>query len=370
MLRILHLIDSLNRGGAELLLLRLIPYWQARGFEVSVGYSTPGPLEDDFRALGVPLYPLPRYFRLDPLLGWRMFRLARRLRPDVVHTHLFKSDFFGRPAARLAGVPVVVSTLHSADPWARNPLFGRLYGLTARFADRLIAVSETVRAYHLKYTAARPSQVLTIENGVDVARFETVAAEGRTLRRVLGIPPDAPLLGTIGRLVPDKGQAYFLQAASRLRDRFPQARFLVVGDGPEEDALRALAEQLDLADAVMFTGFRQDIPALLGAMDVLVMSSLREGLPLTLLEALAAGVPVVATDTGGVRALLGEDAGLVVPPADVSALTAACERLLSDQALRERLSEQGKALVRARYSLARTADRLARLYLDLAGEQG
>ncbi|RME08298.1 MAG: glycosyltransferase, partial [Anaerolineae bacterium] len=358
------------RGGAELLLLRLIPYLQARGFELSVGFSTPGPLEDDFRALGVPLYPLPRRFRLDPLLAWRMFRLARRLRPDVVHTHLFKSDFFGRPAARLAGVPVVVSTLHSADPWARNPLFGWLYGFTARFADRLIAVSDTVRAYHLRYTAARPSRVLTIENGVDVARFENVAAEGRALRRTLGIPPDALVLGTIGRLVPDKGQAYFLQAAARLRNRFPQARFLIVGDGPDDVALRALAERLNLADAVTFTGFRQDIPALLGAMDVLVMPSLREGLPLTLLEALAAGVPVVATDTGGVRALLGEEAGLVVPPADVAALVAACERLLSDEALRERLGARGRSLVQTRYSLRRTADRLAALYLELAEGRG
>ncbi len=364
-LRVLHLIDSLRHGGAELLLLGVTRGLLRRGFDVNVGYSTPGPLEADFRDLGMPLYPLPRAARVDPLLFLRMARLVRHLRPDVVHTHLFKSNFHGRGAAYLAGAPVVVSTLHSADPWAANPLAGRIYGLTARFADRLIAVSEPVRAYHLAHTGVPAEKVITIENGVDLDQFNSIKASGEQLRADLKIPAGAPLLGVIGRLVADKGQVHFLRAAAYIRERQPTARFLLVGDGPQKGALHAIARDLDLEEAVLFTGFRQDIPAVMAALDVLVIPSLREGLPLTLLEAMAAGTPVVATDAGGVADVLAGEAGLVVPPGDSAALADACLKLLATPDLRARMGAAGRAIVVQRYSLERTVERLATLYRQL-----
>ena len=367
--RVLYLIDSLRRGGAELLLLDVTRVLRKQGLDIHVGYSTPGPLKAEFRALGVPLYPLPRASRVDGLLFLRMLSLTRRLRPDVVHTHLFKSNFHGRAAARLAGAPVVVSTLHSADPWAANPLAGRLYGLTACFADRLIAVSETVRAYHLVHTGVPAAKVVTIVNGVALERFDNIQGYRERVRAGMDIPAAAPLLGVIGRLVADKGQADFLRGAARLRAQVPEARFLIVGSGPQKEALRALANDLGLGDVVFFGGFRQDIPAVLAALDVLVIPSLREGLPLTLLEAMAAGTPVVATDAGGMAEVLAKGGGLVVPPGDVDALVEACLRLLASPELRARMGAAGRAIVARQYSLTRMVERLMTLYRELLWEK-
>ncbi len=365
---VLHLIDSLRRGGAELLLLHLAPGLQRHGFRVSVGYSTPGPLREAFQRQGIPTYPLPRLGRLDPLLGWRMWRLIRRLRPDIVHTHLFKSHFFGRPAACLAGTPWIVATLHNTDPWLRYPPAAWLYGLTARCAHRLLAVSEAVRRHHVRYTPLPPERVAVLENGIDLSRFEHLSAAAMQVRETLGIPPQAPLIGVVGRLVPAKGQALFLQAAARIRTRFPEARFLIVGEGPQEEALRALAQQLGLGTAVRFTGFWEEIPALLAALDVLVVASRYEGLPLVLLEGMAAGTAVVATDVGGVREALGS-AGILVPPGDAAALARACERLLQDASLRRRLGAAARQRVQARYSLERTLNALVDLYRQLLAER-
>lgn len=364
--RILQVIDGMNIGGAEVLLVDLVRRLREAGHVVRVAYSTPGPMAARLTEMGVPLTRLPRLARVDPLLLLRLVKLMRREKPDLVHTHLFKSDVHGRLAARWAGVPVLVSTVHNNDRWAKRALLGWLYGRTARLADRIIVVSEEVREYQLKYTFLPPEKIVTIDNGVDMRRFEGQDAAGRAVRVEFGIDPDAPLVGIIGRLSEQKDHATFLQAAGRIRAELPKARFLVVGDGPLRGNLIEQARSLKLDEAVIFAGLRSDIPAVMAALDVLVFSSRWEGLPVTLLEGMAAGKPVVSTAVGGVPGVVGDgESALLVPAGMASVLADAVIRVLRDPALARNLSTAARERVRKKYSLDSMLDRTLALYEEL-----
>ena len=366
----LQLIDGLNIGGAEILLRELSVGLLRRGFRVSIGYSSSGPLVQELTSLGLPLTRLPRLMRIDPILFCGMVGLIRRESPQIVHTHLFKSDFHGRLAARIAGVPVVVSTLHSIDPLAQERSLGRLYGWTARFADRVIAVSEDVRRFHATHTGIPEEKLVTIENGVDIHRFAGLESAGRSVRKELGFD-DALVFGVVGRLTPPKDHSTFLKAAALILKKVPKARFLIVGDGPLRKALEIQAQKTGLANAVIFTGLRKDVPALLAALDVLVFSSLWEGLPVALLEGMAAARPIVATNVGGIpEVVLPNKSALLVPPGDAHALAQACLRLASDSTTRHSMGQAGLERVVARYSIGAMIDHTVALYAKLLQERG
>jgi len=368
---VLHLIDSLKIGGAEILLRELSVGLVRRGFRVSIGYSTSGPLVQELTALGLPLTRLARLMRIDPILFCGMISLIRRESPQIVHTHLFKSDFHGRLAARIAGVPVVVSTLHSIDRWAQGRSLGRLYGWTARFADRVITVSEDVRRFHATYTGIAEEKLVTIENGVDIQRFAELESAGRVVRKELDIDNAALVFGVVGRLTPPKDHSTFLKAAALILQKAPQARFLLVGEGPLRKDLELQAQEIGLGNALIFTGLRKDIPAVLAAVDVLVFSSLWEGLPVALLEGMAAARPVVATAVGGIpEVVLPDKSAILVPPGDADALAQACLRLASDSATRHSMGQAGLERVVARYSIDAMIDRTAALYAKLLQERG
>jgi glycosyltransferase involved in cell wall biosynthesis len=284
---------------------------------------------------------------------------------------LFKSDFHGRLAARFAGVPVVVSTLHNNDSWAKNWLLGHIYGATARFADRLIAVSPEVREYHLNKTGVPASKIMVIENGVDVTAFAGHENGAKDIRTEFGIAPTAPLFGIIGRLKPQKDLPTFLLAAVEILRQQNDARFLVVGDGPLQVELEAQAKELGLFPALIFTGMRKDIPTIMKALDVLVLSSLWEGLPVILLEAMAAARPVVATGVDGIRSVvLADESALLVDTSSPSALAQACLKLARDPDLREKMGNAGFKRVADFYSLDAMIDRISNLYIELLRDRG
>lgn len=370
-IHVLQLIDGLNVGGAEVLLRDLVSGLQGERYRVSVGYSTPGPLADEIAALGVPLTHMPRVARVDLTLLSRMVRLMHLDPPHVVHTHLFKSDFHGRVAARICNIPAIVSTLHNVDAWASNPLLARLYGGTARFADRLIAVSDEVRRFAIERTAVPEAKVLTIDNGVSIQRFDNQQAAGAALRQELGIAPDAPLLGVVGRLAPQKDHATFLVAAQQILAVHPTARFLIVGHGDLRGTLEEQATSLGMAKAVVFAGLRKDVPAVMAAIDLLVFSSRWEGLPVALLEGMAARCAVVATAVGGVPGVVVDGTtGLLVPPADPAALAQACLRLLADRQMIARMGQAGRARVEARYSIDSMVRQTAEVYEQILTRRG
>lgn len=364
--KILQLIDGLNFGGAEVLLVDLVRGIKESGNDVSVGYSTHGPLEKRLLDLGVSYKRLPRLGRIDPVLFIKMCQLILREKPDIVHTHLFKSDLHGRLAARLCGVPVVVSTSHNNDVWAKRFPLGHLYGFTAKLTDRVIAVSDEVREYQIRYTGISPEKIIVIENGVDVKRFANQENTRRAIRDELQIHADAPVIGIIGRLQPQKDHSNFLRAAVQIRKNLSEARFLIVGDGPLCEELMAQAETLGLGSAVIFCGVRQDIPAVLAALDVLVISSKWEGLPVTLLEGLAARRPIASTAVGGVpNVVVDGESALLVPSEDSSALADAVLKILQNPSLAKSLVDAGFEQVKNQFSLDAMVAKILTLYWEL-----
>lgn len=370
-LHVFHMIDGLTFGGAETLLRDLAAGLEMRGYQITVGYSTPGPFVSELEKKGLRLVRFPRIGLIDPFLTLRLARFMRKEKPQVFHTHLFKSDFHGRLAARLAGVPVVVSTLHNNDVWANNWLMGHLYGATAVWADRLIAVSEEVRQFHLQKTGVSAEKLVVIQNSVDVKAFIGHENAAKNIRAEFNISPEAPLFGIVGRLKPQKNVSMFLQAAVEILREQPHARFLIVGDGPLMPELETQARDLGLFPAVVFTGMRKDIPAILSALDVLVLSSLWEGLPVILLEAMASSLPVVSTAVDGVVGVVDPDVtAFLTPSGDPIAFAQACIRLAKDQQLRKEMGRAGFEKVMKNYSLDAMIDRISDLYLQLLRNRG
>jgi glycosyltransferase involved in cell wall biosynthesis len=326
-----------------------------------------GPLADELERRGVPVYFRSLRQRLSPPGLWSLARFLRAEGVDILHTHMYPSNASGTVAGRFARVPAIVAHVHQVRDWStrrRLALDRRLYGRR----DAIIAVSEHVRRDYLSGLGqADDGRVRVIYNGVDLERFAGV--DGSSLRRELGLgeDPTAVLLASLSR---KKNHENFLRAAALVRRSLPRARFLVVGTGPRREALEALVAAWDLGGAVTFTGLREDVPALLAASDLLVLSSDREGFPNVVLEAMAAGRPAVVTDVGGCREAVEDgETGFVVPPRDSTRLAAAMLRMLRDPGLRRRTGE--KALRRAaRFSIEAMRRRTEELYLELARGKG
>jgi glycosyltransferase involved in cell wall biosynthesis len=355
--RIVHLVIGGEVAGGQLVALQLAHGARDRGDVVSFVSPADGPFAARARAEGfsVSLIDVGRTYRVDGLI--RLTRILRRERADVLHTHtLAAANALARIAGRLAHVPVV-SHLHIANhfrPATRAVLAG-LDNATARFAAALVAVSEdTRRAYE---DQGYPQRIRVVYNGVAPA-----SADANGLREELSIPLDAPLVAEVGRLCDVKGQRELIEAIARL----PGARAVLVGadleqGGAYERTLRAHADELGVTDRVVFAGYRDDAARVVAAADVFALPSWTEGLPLVVLEAMALARPVVATTVGGTPELVADgETGLLVPPRDVDALTAALKRVLDDEGLGRRLGEAGRVRVAQRFSSeAMTRDVLA-----------
>lgn len=365
-IHVFHLIDGLTFGGAETLLRDLASGLENLGYRVTVGYSTPGPFVQVLEKEGLHLVRIPRLGLVDPMFLLRIMRIIQKDPPHVFHTHLFKSDFHGRFAARFMGVPVVVSTLHNNDVWANNWIMGHLYGLTSIWADLLIAVSPEVKEFHCAKTGVSENKIQVIKNSVDVNAFSGYEEEGSAIRAEFGFVPSSVVYGIVGRLKEQKNVSMFLKAAAEIKQQQPDARFLVVGDGPLLSDLKGLAKELDLLPSLVFTGMRKDIPEILKSLDVLVLSSLWEGLPVVLLEAMAASLPVVSTAVDGVIGVVQPDVtAFLVPSGDHAKLAEACLKLGRDPELRMRMGQAGKKLVSEEYSLDNMITRISDQYISL-----
>ena len=362
-IRVLQIIDSMMVGGAEMLLYEFTSKLDPSEFKTDVCFCEDGPLFEDFQKIGVFPVKINWKSRVDPLLVLRMYREIRRIKPHIVHTHLFKSDFHGRLAARLAGVPVVFSTLHSCNDWALNPIYGYGYGLTTIFADKIIAVADEVRDYAIKYSRIPPQWIVTINNAVRIEKFESARDLAPQIRSEFGVTSDMLLIGIVGRLEEVKDHENFLGMASRVYKENKNVRFLIVGDGSLREHLLALTNELGLSEAVVFTGLRKDIPAIMSALDLLVLSSRYEGLPVVVLEAMAARKPVVVTRVSGLLGVVDDGrTGILVDPGDPDALAAACFQLLAQPDLRVQMGNAGYEKVKLKYSMSALIDQLVDLY--------
>jgi len=366
--RVLHVIDHLGPGGAQRQLVELACHLDRRRFEVHLCGLSTDRLEFavPLREQQIPLRLIPQHGTVDLQALRELLRHMRSLRPDIVQTWLFTADLYGRVAAWLAGVRAVVSSVRSVelDKRLRHVWSDRLL---STITDRFIVNARVVGERLHQREWVRPGRIVTIYNGVD---HEALAPDPRreppAVRWRWG--PADRIVGFIGRLTSEKRPDLFLEAAARVRERLPDARFVMVGSGGQS-ALRSRVAELGLGDAVEIEGFRSPIGPVLHDLDLLVSSSDFEGCSNTILEAMAAGVPVVATDVGGNRELLQGEVGWLVPPGNAALLAGAIELALSDPAARRARAAAGLERARGEFTVGTMVRHHERLYDELAGSE-
>lgn len=367
-IRVLHLIKGLGVGGAERLLEWAIPYLDHRRFEYHVGYLLPWKtaLVASFQAAGVPVDCLDLKRITDVGVLGRLVTLLRRERIDLVHAHLPIPALLARLVKHRTGVRWIVYTEHNIP--SRYRLVTRLLNaVTYRMNDAVIAVSREVAARVQPYIRDGRPRLVTIPNAIDVERVEGTAATRDEVCREFGFPADAQIVVNVANLVPKKGHRYLLAAARRVVVDEPRARFLLVGSGPLAATLAEEAKRIGLNGHVVFTGSRTDATALVGASDLFVLPSVYEGLPVSLLEAMALGRPAVATRVGGVpEVVVPGETGVLIDPADADSLADEILRLLRDPARRQRMGQAARWHVRRRFGMAQMVAAVEGVYSQLA----
>ena len=338
------MVQSIGRAGA------------AHGLEVmALAYRGDGPFRQALERAGVETVFVPSRAGLDPTLAPRLAAVLRRRRVDVIHSHHLGPFLYGAVAARMVGVRHV-HTEHSLELYdrPRRRAIGRLVPLLSR----AVAVAPEVAAWHAGSLGAR---VEVVRNGIAIPppREDAVVQAARAR---LGVPDGAFVVGSVGRLAPEKDHGTLIDAFARMLESVPAAHLAIVGDGREQSALLARIERLGIGPAVHMLGRRDDVEDLLPGFDVIALSSLREGLPLALLEGMAHGLPAVATAVGGIPGLLELGGGRVAAAADAAGLAAALTAYASDPALCRRDGETARRLVQARYSADAMVSRYAALY--------
>lgn len=327
-------------------------------------------------SLGVqPIYVEAMSRELSPLADlkalWSLYRLFRRERPDVVHTHTAKAGFVGRAAAWLAGVPVIVHTFHGH---VLRGYFGSLKTNVFRLLERtcaalstcVLTVSELNRRELLELGVTRPDKMRVVELGLDLQRFADAPRFGGAIRDGLGLSPETPLIGFCGRLVPIKQPDLFLTAAHLVRRERPDAQFVILGDGELREAMEAKTAELGETAGIHFLGWQQDTPPLLADLSLLVLTSANEGTPVAAIEAGAAGVPTVSTAVGGVPDVVRDgETGWLVPDGDPEAVAEAILAALADPEETERRGRTAQAEFLTRFSVDRLAADTAALYREL-----
>lgn len=378
--RICRIIGRLNIGGPAIHVILLTHGLRARGYETMLVVGQEGPYEGTLRDLaaqkGVEPVLLPELGREihpghDFIALCKLVRLLRRERPDIVHTHTAKAGTVGRIAAKLAGVPIVVHTfhghvLHGYFGRSTSSIFLWIERCLARVSTRVLTVSERQRRDLLRLRIGRPETVGVMPLGLELDPLLRADRWRGETRRRLGIPAEAPLVGIIARLVPIKDHHTFLKATAELHRSRPDAHCLIVGDGELRARLEQEALALGLEGRVHFLGWQHELGPIYADLDLVVLSSLNEGTPVSLIEAMAAGLPVVATDVGGVPDVVSDGkTGLLAPPKDPPAMSRAMGTLLDDPGRRRAMGQLGREAVYPKYSDGSLLDRMDRLYSSL-----
>jgi len=363
-MRIGYVIWSLGLGGAEQVVIRLVTECARRGHQVSVlTLNRPGLFAEGLQKAGIPVVSVGKRGPFDLGVIGRLAKEFRTRKLDVVHTHLWGANFWGRLAARRARIPVVVATEHNVDTWKRFHHF-LLDRLLLSSTTHLIAVSHQVRQFY-EARGVGLGRWRVIYNGIDT---DQAPARGRgRAYRALGIGADEPVVGLVGRLVSAKAPAVFLEAVAIVSRTVPALRALIVGDGPLRPEVETQVRRLGLTQRVQMPGIRQDVPELLAGMDVLAFSSEREGLSMAMLEAMAAGVPVVATRVGGTPELITSGiTGLLVSSGSAHELAEGILDVLQHPARAEALRRAARARVEAQFTLRAMVDQHEALYAAAA----
>lgn len=383
--RILRVIARLNVGGPALHVSYLSAGLAERGYETTLvagdvarGEESMAFVAEDRGVEIVRLAGLSREIAplRDVVAVWRLVRELRRTRPHILHTHTAKAGAVGRVAALLAGRARPQLVLHTYHGHVLHGYFGRagtfvfrvVERLLARHTDVLVAVSPQVRDDLAAIGIAPPERFVVLRLGIDLEPRVTGAADTAELRRRLGIGPERFVVGWFGRMTAVKRTPDLVAALAALRARGVDAALLLVGDGTDREQLERLAKERELARHVYFLGYQKDVAPWYAVADAVALTSVNEGTPVTIIEALAAARPVVATDVGGVGDVVRDGVdGYLVPPCDTDALADRLARIAADPELGARLAASGRDRVRERYAVGRLIDDVDRLYRERLG---
>jgi glycosyltransferase involved in cell wall biosynthesis len=373
-LSILYCITKLELGGAQLQLLQLIRALDKEKFQPFLFTAKSGPLMEEALCIGGLKVKKSLFLerQINPLKDFlalaELFYFIRRRRFDIVHTHSSKAGILGRLAARLAGAKAVAHSVHgwpfhNFQPRWQKRVYIFLERLAAVCCDKIIVVSGYDRKRGLSHGIGREGQYQLIPYSIDEGKFSGTNGE---LRKELAVAEGGQLVANISCCKRQKGLVDYLRACAAVKEEFPQAKFVLCGDGALRPGLEALAGRLGLGESFIFLGWRRDISRVLSAADVFVLTSLWEGLPVTLLEALAAGKPAVVTDTGGTAEVIQDGSnGFLVPCVDAPAAAEKIALLLRDRVLRERMSLAARQSIQGRFAGGRMRRETQELYFSL-----
>ena len=388
MTKVLHIITRMDMGGSAQNTLQTCLHLDHERYHVSLAHGLShesGMTEDERQSVasgirraverGVKVYKIPSLVRrihlwLDLKALILLLAVIRNEKPTIVHTHTSKAGILGRLAAWLTRVPIVIQTPHGHVFYGHfGPKLSRIFlgfeKLAARYTDAIVALTGGEYDDYLKYQVIDPKKLTTIHSGVDIERFSKVRVDPAAKKKELGLDPDSPMVGTIGWLLPIKGPQYLLRAMASVWHSGCRSHLVFVGKGSMEGDLKTEALRLGLADRVHFLGWREDIPELLSLFDIFVLPSMNEGMGRVLVEAMAVGIPVVASRTGGIPDLVqhGKN-GLLVTAGSETELAEAIQQLLSDPSRARAMGRQGK-LDCYRFSLDAMVKKIDRLYEDM-----
>jgi sugar transferase (PEP-CTERM/EpsH1 system associated) len=360
-------LHTLHVGGAEVLAARIARRLRDRCRFVFACLEERGTLGEELQQEGFPVEVLERRPGLDLRCAWRLGRLLRRERVDVLHAHQYTPFFYAMAGRWPFGRAPILFTEHGRHqpdyPRRKRILFNRLM---LRKRDRVVAVGEAVRQALIVNEGIPDKRIEVVYNGIDAERFVAQPGDRAQVRRELGFQIDQPVIFQVARLDYLKDHATAVRSMARVVREQPAARLLLVGEGPEERAIRDQVEQLGLVGSVQFLGLRKDVPRLLQAADLFLLSSVSEGIPLTVIEAMCAGLPVVCTRVGGTaEVVIDGETGLLAPAGDDTAIASAILRLLTEPALRERMGDAGRQRARQMFSETTMVERYADLYEEM-----
>ncbi len=367
-MKILHVITTINRGGAENHLVSLVEGQLAEGLDVDIAYlKGDGYWTEHLRGKGARIHPLGLSHYGEPAPLRRLTALLNGAAPDIVHAHMPPAECYAAAGIALSrGRPPLVISKHNDEPFCRLPGSAWLGRAVGKRATRIIAISDAVNNYTRRRQRVSDERIVTVRYGIDPAPYREVSAEARAaVRKEWGIPPEAWVLGTVARLVPQKALHILLGAyADYLRIATADSRLVLVGRGPQEAELKALAERLGISARVIWAGFREDIPQVMTAFDVFALTSSYEGFGLVLLEAMSARRPIVASRISAIpEIVVDQQTGLLCPAGDRPAFAQAFLRC-EDAATRAAFGEAGYERALQEFSVPRMVERTLALYRD------
>lgn len=359
---IIHVLFTLDMGGLETFVVNLAKKHDRARYNVSVCcFREGGVLRRELETAGIPVYTVNKREGIDYTLTFRLARLFREKNIDVVHTHNPMPWFYGAVAARIAGVGTVVHTEHSGlFPDRKKLLWAERH--LAGITDTVISDSMAVTERLIQAGRITPEKICTILNGIDLERYDTANA-GEDARSPLGLGPDAFVIGSVARLEPVKDHATLLEGFRLFSAGAPGAVLLLAGDGSMAGALKSMARKLGMKKNVVFLGTRKDVPDILKAVDVFAMTSLSEGLSLSVIEAMAARRPVIATRVGGnPEAIIDGKTGILIPPRDPAAFSEAATELYRRRDRAKAMGEAGRKRVEEAFDLFKMARAYEKVY--------